>query len=408
MKEKAPDLPLSDIATRESFDYYRRREERTVYLYIIETLKDGKWKVIEKGKLQVEGDYFTQSEIDAVYAHYGNNSNYRIVVYDTILPDFTDKLLPNEIKAITSKIERFKEGIRIAEKEGFRFQSLNDPSSLEISKTTGLVLEQRPAELYGEICLYFKMKEEHYFLNLKPKELNSPEATKMILSKLKVALSELKSELLDLEHRLSTNNKRGYHSEVFSSIWHGSTAHDKDMVYLLEFRTGQPYFKKYELKEVTYYDSDTAREKEWFHAPIYLQHGEVKRMGFPVSNFGWLDDADLDGMREIDKGLLDFEEEINFQYRDFIQRIGDLKVQTDFVGDLFNGEKSHKEFVEWCEAWFKGDILSALNAIKILYGDANYLIDENRPDGVRINSPSKGDLNYLEDHQRLSNIWNVI
>lgn len=407
MTEQAQDLPLSDISSFGQDDYSPRKEERAIYLYIIETLKDGDWKVIEKDKLQLESKYFTQNDIDVVYAKYANDSNFRIVIYDTSLSDFTDKILRNEIVELTCKVEKFKEGIRIAETEGFGFQTFEKPFVCEVSKTTGLVLELFIDDDDGEEFLVLKLNG-YTELNLKPEERDSPLAFEIIHSKLKVALYKLKSKLLDLKHRESTKNKRRHQIEILSSIWHGSTAPNKDMVYLLEFHEGQPCFKKYELKEVKHYDSDKAIEKEWFHAPIYLQHGEVKRMGLPVSNFGFLGQFDLDQYREVDEELLDYEEKMNFKCRDFIESLGYLKIQTDFLGDIRNGGKSRIELIEWCKAWFKGDVLSARHAIKILYGDANYLIEVGRPDGVRENPPLSGDLNYLEDRQRLSNIWNVI
>ena len=116
---KIEELPLAELF--HDFDEYGGRKAEPATLYKIDKRKNNDWNCIKKGVINTQEQPLSGNIIKSLYSKYRGKENFRIVIYNSMLPTFPEDILTDRIQAIKKKIALTNEGINIAKERGFVF-----------------------------------------------------------------------------------------------------------------------------------------------------------------------------------------------------------------------------------------------------------------------------------------------
>lgn len=440
-------------------------------LYKIDQQLNGVWTCIEKGIIDSKKYPLPENQRDSVYSKYAGDENYRLVIYNSILPTFPEEILTDRRRLLKTKVTLLKEGIKIAKESGFVFDlveyKINSsyiPSRIQ-SKTTGLIMQRSTLNLKTQGYYFIHLFDEAFTIEnrLFTSEfeilLNTKSLEQLIIDKLEFMLATLNHELADLNHRIESKNTRRT-TEVLSSIWHASNSEIKS-IYLLEFGPYYPHFMKWKVQKIegdyTFYKKGTKElflqdyseeplniryiyddveedYKLYKETTLYLEHGSNKYVGIPYASFGLIDsETETDNNRELDYYNNRFVEEINEIdiIKDVYRNLQNKNPEKcELMRDLANLgllPEKHENLRNFCHVYYhEGDHKTEYflnNLLDDIYGNPLYeaecflnsLLDDidDNPMKGSIHSSSKYQrvnrtLNYVEDRQKTNSIWKVL
>jgi hypothetical protein len=354
---KIEELPLSELF--QDFDEYGGRKAEPATLYKIDERKNNDWNCIKKGVIDSQKLPLSEDLITSLYSKYRGKENFRIVIYNSMLPTFPQDILTYRIQAIKKKIALTNEGIEIAKERGFLFglDEGEEEISRIVSESTGLEIRRLAGYKKHETryVLGFDKFKVFFPENKLPVSLeeicsNPKSLEQLIIFKFNSLLATFKHELADLNHRKELNNKRST-AEIVSSIWHSSSSETKS-IYLLEFNQSQPYFMKWRLQKI---EDDYSIEKisskfhpigdcpDFIYPTLYLEHGSTKYAGIPYASFGEVliyGEIFACSVKKLGTKI-----DSDYYFKRFLNEINEIDIKKDFNRDKENKDTELDELV---------------------------------------------------------------
>ena len=345
---KIEELPLSELF--QDFDEYGFRKAEPATLYKIDERKNNDWNCMKKGVIDSQKLPLSEDLITSLYSNYRGKENFRIVIYNSMLPAFPEDMLAYRIKAIQKKIDLTQEGIEIAKEHGFHFglvdgegeipRIVSESTGLEIIRHAGKDRSQTRYELgFQSFKLFFPGNK--LLVSLKEICLNPKSLDQLIISKLKFLLAKFEHDFADLKHRKELNNKRST-AEIVSSIWHSSSSKTKS-IYLLEFNQVSSFFMKWRLQKITgKYSKKIISSKfhpigdcpDFIYPTLYLEHGSTKYAGIPYASFGEV--VIYGEIFPCSVNKFGAKIDSDYYFNRFLKEINEIDIRKDFIRNLKN------------------------------------------------------------------------